>query len=377
MTESYSDDAIQPREQEDEGDIPILDIDYRDEIIESAFDITSYGADFLADGLIARLASGDILIPTFDPAVPSDSQVTGFQRGFVWTKPQCDKFIESILLGLPIPEIYLVREPNNVFLVMDGQQRLRTMANFKKGTLRGREFKLEKVQSTFKGATYESLDPEDRRRFDNTIIHATILHPKEEGGDEQAVYLAFERINSGGTALNAHEIRVALYRGDLIELVRELSAQDAWRQLYGPPSKRFKDQELALRFLALNESGDDYQRPMKRFLNDFVRARRNMTEGQRQRLAEVFNRVVTVILEHIGPGAFKPRRVLNAAVMDSVMVGIARNLDKGTLVEPPDLAQRHGDLLADAEYKAATEQSTADEESVHTRLRLAELAFRA
>jgi hypothetical protein len=73
----------------------VIDVDFDQEVLDVVYDITSYGADFLVDGLVSRMTSGDIVVPTFDPDYEGDSHVRGFQRGFVWTKPQADRFLES------------------------------------------------------------------------------------------------------------------------------------------------------------------------------------------------------------------------------------------------------------------------------------------
>lgn len=77
----------------------ILDINPDEEDVPSRYTITAYGADYPVDGLVKRLQSNDIVIPTFDPEVAVDDSHQGFQRQFVWTKPQCDRFIDFLLLG--------------------------------------------------------------------------------------------------------------------------------------------------------------------------------------------------------------------------------------------------------------------------------------
>ena len=80
---------------------------------------------------------------------PEEGQSTvGFQREFVWKKPQADRFIESLLLGLPVPGIFLVKETNGKHLVLDGQQRLRTLDNFYSGIFQGKEFLFSRTSKT-------------------------------------------------------------------------------------------------------------------------------------------------------------------------------------------------------------------------------------
>ncbi|HET7053482.1 MAG TPA: DUF262 domain-containing protein [Solirubrobacterales bacterium] len=189
-----------------------LDDDERDALEEPDPDpepVSYTGTDFDVEGLVRRLDRDDILIPTFgrtDEAMDTDR----FQRRFVWGRPQMDRFIESLLLGYPIPGIFLVQQADRTYLVLDGQQRLRTLADFYAGTHAGKDFKLESVGERFKSLTYDTLSPEQKRTLDNTFIQATIVKTDGTPASLDAVYQVFERLNSGGTQLTAHEIRVAL-----------------------------------------------------------------------------------------------------------------------------------------------------------------------
>jgi uncharacterized protein with ParB-like and HNH nuclease domain len=83
------------------------------------------------------------------------------------------------------------------------------------------------------------------------VIHATIIKQDEPSDDQSSVYHIFERLNTGGTQLEPQEIRVCIFHGPFADLLEELNANKEWRAIYGPQSKRIKDQELILRFLAL------------------------------------------------------------------------------------------------------------------------------
>ena len=357
------------------ADDDIIDIDYQEEALSSSYSITSFGADFLVDGLVSRLASGDIIIPRFDPETEDETGLPGFQRRFVWRKSQCDKFIESLLMGFPVPGIFLVQQPNNVYLVLDGQQRLATLQDFHDGIFRDRSFKLEYVQDDFRGLTYNDLPSDDRRRLDNSIIHATILKQDDPEDNKHAIYQIFERINTGGTPLQPQEIRIALYDGSLIKLIRKLNSNPCWRELFGKESPRFKDHELILRFLAFYNREDKYRRPMKGFLNDFLADYQNIGSEHLNKWRQVFTSTCAAISEGIGRTAFRPTRSLNTAVADSVMVGIARRLDEREVSDAGSLVPLLKSLLEDPEYKEAIDQRTAGEESVHTRMSKASQIF--
>ena len=354
------------------------DIDEGKEVTPYRYDIDSYGADYPVDGLVKRLDAGDIVVPTFDPEVQLDDPIEGYQREFVWTKTQCDRFIESLLLGLPVPGIFLVKQSNRKFLVLDGQQRLRTLQAFYKGVLRGRMFSLgeNSVQHQFANLTYEKLESKDRRRLDDSIIHATIVRQDKPSEDQSSVYLVFERLNTGGTSLQPQEVRVALYGGGLVKMLRRVNDFKAWRTIYGKKSNRFKDQELILRFFALLYWEDEYRRPMKDFLNRYTAANRDFQIKPEKELEDIFKATTSTALSAIGEKAFRLEKAVNAAVLDSVMVGIARRIKTmDSVANTEGLKRKYEALLEDTDYLSAVQSATADEESVRKRLRMATEAF--
>jgi hypothetical protein len=365
-------DLIEPKSPPEEK---VEDLDELNEVLPTSFSITSYGADYPVDGLVKRIAQADILVPLFS-LEPEEGQTTvGFQREFVWRKPQADRFIESLLLGLPVPGIFLVKEPNGKHLVLDGQQRLRTLEGFYNGLFQGKEFILENVQDQWKQKTYKTLHPDDRRRLDDSIIHATIVRQDEPTEDQSSVYLIFERLNSGGTFLQPQEIRVALYHGAFAALLSKLNDNPHWRALYGRKSPRLKDLELILRFFALHFYAASYRRPMKDFLNRYMAANRGLEKQPEEQLRAIFEATVSTIHRAIGIGAFRPKTAVNAAVLDSIMAGVASRLASSPITSDEEFKAAYKRLFANSQYQEATTRSTADEENVRTRVQLAKDAF--
>jgi hypothetical protein len=336
------------------------------EEIPFKYSITSYGADYPVDGLVRRIRDGTIYIPSF-------------QRGFVWGQRKASRFIESLLLGLPVPGIFLSRdEETQKLLVIDGQQRLRTLQYFYDGIFHdtGREFALKDVQPQYEGATYKSLSGEDRRRLDDSIIHATIVKQDEPSDDNSSVFHIFQRINTGGDRLRPQEIRTAMYHGEFNDLIKTLNENESWRNLYGTVSNRMRDQELILRFLALYFNVDEYQRPMEGFLNSYMASNRHLRRQSAEKIREIFVNTVETISEHLsGKKAFRPRGILIAAIYDAVMVGIARRLAQGKINDFEELRRRYEELLKDQKLIMASETHTSDEDNVNTRIKLATDAF--
>jgi len=359
-------------------EVAVDDVDESTEVVPYKYTITAYGADYPVDGLVKRLEAGDILVPSFDAELQLEDPIEGYQRQFVWTKPQCDRFIESLLLGLPVPGIFLVKQTDGKLLVLDGQQRLRTLQAFYKGVLRGRAFALDKdtVQPQFAGLTFETLESDDRRRLEDSIIHATIVRQDTPSDDQSSIYLVFERLNTGGTSLQPQEVRVALYGGKLVRLLQHLNDRKPWRTIYGRKSNRFKDQELILRFLALLYWDEHYEKPMKDFLNRYTAANRNLELQSEEEIVEIFDQTTEVVLSSLGNRAFRLKRAVNAAVLDSVMVGVAvRLMEGGPIEDEQALKKRYEELLGDEDYVFAVERATSNVESVRTRIRLAREAF--
>jgi len=344
---------------------PIIIKDDQDEDLAFKYSITSYGADFDVEGLVKRIDREDIFVPPF-------------QRKFVWTHKQASRFIESLLLGLPVPGVFLSKEQDSQrLLVIDGQQRLWSLYSFYKGVLLGKKkiFALSDLQSTFAGLTYADLQPQDKRRLDDSIIHATIIRQDEPDDGDSSIYMIFERLNTGGMPLQAQEIRAALYHGEFNDLLNFLNNNQSWRNLFGPTSPRKRDEELILRFFALYYNFDSYGAPIKEFLNIFMGGNRNLNKHPERELTALFERTVSAVEECLGSKAFKPKTSLNAGVYDSVMLAVARRLLKGAIKDKDKMASQYQKLLKDPAYMNATDVSMADVTKVRTRVTLAMQAF--
>ncbi|NJK79246.1 MAG: DUF262 domain-containing protein [Chloroflexaceae bacterium] len=348
------------------SDVEVEDQDETEESLPLKYSISSYGADYPVDSVVKRIKNSDIIIPSF-------------QRGYVWTLTRASRFIESLLLGLPVPGIFLARDlDTNKLLVIDGQQRLKSLQYFYDGHFEptGQEFTLKGVQSEFEGKSYQTLLEEDRRRLDDSIIHATVIkqdEPKDD--DSSSVYHVFERLNTGGVSLQPQEIRASISRGAFNDLIKTLNKNEAWRSIYSiRKSPRMKDQELILRFFALYFRLDTYKKPLKGFLNTYMHDNRRLKLQSAEVLTNLFTVTITKIYECIDVRAFRPRRTLNAAVFDAVMVGVARRLAKGDIVNCEMMRDKYENLLQNPEFITATDAST-DERNVERRITLATEAF--
>jgi hypothetical protein len=282
-------------------------------------------------------------------------------------------------MGLPVPGIFLYKEAQtNRHLVVDGQQRLRTLQYFYSGLFLERKFRLTGVRSEWEGKTYADLASSEQLKLDDSIVHATIFQQDEPKDNQRSLYFVFERINSGGIRLSPQEIRNCINDGPLLQAVRVLNDDENWRNVFGERrNTRLKDQELILRFLAMMQRADKYSRPMRDFLNDFTAECSSLDAQQLEGFRNLFRETIKICNEAKGKSAFRPSRALNAAVFEAVMVGVATRISVNKkLPDISSVAAAYDKLLGDTKFMRACERATADEESVKTRQSSAVAAFK-
>jgi len=265
-----------------------------------------------------------------------------YQREYVWeNKPTLkSRLIESLLLNIPIPPLYLGKLDNGKYEVIDGQQRLTTILNFvgKKTT-----FPLEKLTTLkqLKGCTFQELDEADQLLITASSTMRTIVI--DIGGDDGDLrYEIFERLNRGSVALNEQEIRNCIYRSAFNELLSELITKECWRKIIGTeePLPRFKEQEHVLRFLALAKGLDSYRSSLKSFMNIFMNSQSNLKKGSEvlEQYKTLFQQTMQNVYDVFGEesgrlyGPPKTQRRLNEGVWDKDFSILALEIQAFALV---------------------------------------------
>ena len=336
-------------DEEQENDIQDIGEDDSGEdgedIIPSKFSIAVSRIDFDVAGLVRRLESEDVFIPDF-------------QRAYVWKPKQASRFIESLLLGLPVPGIFLAKErQTKKLLVIDGQQRLRSLLYFYQGKfLNSRHsFALKGVHTEFERETYKSLKDAYRRQLDDSVVSATVVEPLY-ADDESSIYYIFERLNTGGTILKPQEIRACIYHGELNDLLGELNQNPAWRDIFGLTDKNGKDRELILRFLAFYFEGNDYKPSLKEFLNQYMRQNRHLGRQSKEQIIKAFIPTIELLHKCLGNKAFKPQKLLIPTYFEAVMVVTARRLEQGNIQNFEQLEERYKSLIEDEGFSGVSQK---------------------
>ncbi len=353
MPEEDVDFQALPSEEEDDQTSPP---EYR---------ISSTPADLTLDSYHARWKSGEILVP-------------GFQRKFVWKLPQSSKLIESFLLGLPVPSVFLWREADERHSVIDGQQRLKSVFYFFEGFF-GDEDKAERrtvfrlkglnEKSRFSNKTYTELSEADQRRLRNSVLRAYIID-QIDPKDNTSIYHIFERLNTGGTQLKNQEVRNCVCWGALNSRILELNRVPDWRAVMGRPGtdRRMKDVELILRLFALHDDLKDYDRPMKDFLTTYMRQNRNPSSDFLTSKSDSFTAVCKSVIENLGQKPFHVWAGLNVAVLDSVMLAFLNH--PGSV--PTNIKARFQALVKERPYIDLVTGATADLNNVKSRIAMAD-----
>jgi hypothetical protein len=275
-----------------------------------------------------------------------------YQRNYVATDKIASKLIESILLDVPIPVVYLAEEQDENFSVIDGQQRLTSFLSFVEGKFPdSRPFKLSglKVLSDLNRKLFIDLDIEFQKKIRNTTIHSIIIK-KESNPDIK--FEIFERLNTGSTKLNEDEIRNTVYRGNYIELLAELSENAVFHGLVKKDNfkKRMFYRGMILRFFALSEkSYINYKSSMKQFSNKELRDNRDLSPTKIREYRTRFEHSLDLVKVVFGDMAFRrympgeqgaqgkwADTQINMALYDLQMVGFV-NYSKNDVLSKADL----------------------------------------
>ncbi len=224
--------------------------------------------EFTIEVILSKLKKGEILIPPY-------------QRKFVWTENKKSKFIESLLINIPIPYLFLADTPSGDLEIIDGVQRLLTIYSFCKNDSKlelddldycKEELRLKNLEKLPKlnGICFTDLLESRRKRFLNKTIRAIVLTEK---ADEDVRFDLFERINTGSDSLKAMEKRRGAFQGRFTDFIKEIATNSLFTStlnITDNKKKRREDEELALRFFAYSDNYLNFTKSVQGFLDDYL-----------------------------------------------------------------------------------------------------------
>ena len=252
--------------------------------------------------------------------------------------------------------------------VVDGQQRLSTIAQFLSGdSPKWGKFPLRGVMAIWDGRTYSELTVEDQQTLDDALLRAIIIRPvRKEAVSE--IYNIFERLNTGGTQLSAMEIRRAVCSKEAYAFLDRLNCNPDWRGILGTsqPHPNLRDVELVLRVLSLTDRWRDYKKPMKSFMTSYMEHIDTLDQNSLTELEQSFGRTCELVKASLGDRPFHLRSQLNAAALDSVMVACGGSRE----ISEEQLAEAFGRLREDEEFRQLVTHTTGTETAVRQRMEL-------
>ncbi len=336
-------------------------------------------------------------------------KIPGFQRNFVWDIKRASRLIESLIIGIPVPQIFLYEESPNSFLVIDGQQRLMSVYYFMKQRFPRKEkriqlrhifdekgkipseifldddyfsrFKLSLAaklpkepnknnKNKFQGLNYSTLG-DYKTAFDLRTIRNIIVKQGSPKDDDSAMYEIFNRLNTGGINLKQQEIRTSIYHSKFYNMLYRLNLKEEWRELLGieEPDLHMKDVEILLRGFALLTEGAKYNPSMSKFLNGFSKRAKNFDDKKLEYLESLFEsflRSISSLPKNILHGSGKR---FSMTLFEGVFIASCKPaFEKKTLIRRSLNADSIKNLKTDLEFKESSKQQTTSKKNVETRL---------
>jgi hypothetical protein len=301
------------------------------------------------------------------------------QREYVWDNGKASRLIESLLLNIPIPVLYFSETPDAKYEIIDGHQRVHSIARFV-----GNEFKLSglAVLREYKGKRYHELPDREQRFLKMRTLRAILIsvdsHPSMK-------FEVFERLNTGSISLNAQELRNSIYRGSFNRLLRQMVKHPTFRALIGSksPRKRMVDEELLLRFLALRSHLGTYRPPLKRLLNDFMSGFRSPSVEELEDVQQLVEETCAKAEIILGTSAFrvsdakgKPlENNLNRALFDAQMLASSWLDTQPSKSKRVAVLREVAALYQEPEFRDSIQRATGDRSRTLRRVRGTVAAF--
>lgn len=295
-----------------------------------------------------------------------------YQRQFRWDDARCSELIESLMLGIPIPNIFMATNSDNTWEVVDGLQRLSAIVKFAGSNELRRKLKLGdalvlqdlKKLDRFNALTFEMFPPHIQQHFRTRPMKVVTLNDKS---DRVLRFDLFERLNTGGITLTAQEIRDCVFQGPFAEMLDELSSNKDFRSVVKLTSKQRTDgtaAECVLRFFAFFDRYREFDHSVKEFLNSYMEDASASFDivSRKVEFVKVFRELARVYPKGVTRAPGKNRTPLN--LFEGVAVGAALALKKNDQLVTQDLRK----WMGSPELRKYTTAATNDRANVRGRI---------
>lgn len=337
------------------------------EIIESKRNNLKSDRLDMSFGEIASMYSQDEII--IDPE---------YQRLFRWSQEQQSRFIESILLGIPIPPIFVAENKDGIWEVVDGLQRISTILSFM-GILKNMpeknnwKLKTGDLIKEIDGFGYTDLTPKTQMTIKRFVCRIEILNWNSK---IDIRYELFNRLNTGGTKLSDQEIRNCIFRGTdsyVNDYLKELADNEDFINLTSISETQIEQlylQELVLRFTTLYSSWENISSSINSYMTEYMK---EIVENKSLNVDEyktIFSKTLN-ILKPLTSKIFRFSHAgFSASLFDAIFIGVSKNLDKYELA-PELVPQKIEELKNNSEFRENTGSAASSQTRVKNRIKIA------
>jgi hypothetical protein len=302
-----------------------------------------------------------------------------FQRRFRWTEEKKSQLIESFLMNVPVPPIYLNEDEYGKYSIIDGKQRLSTIQEFFSGSF------------ALSGLTVFS-DLNGRKMFELPAQLQTILKTRPtvraiiilRQSDRDIKYEVFQRLNTGGVRLNAQEIRNNAFPGALSNLINSLGEEDGFHRMLGIKNKhksylyqQMRDSELVLRYFTFHDQWENFEGGVRGYMDEFMERNRNRSAAELENLEALFKQALEKVDAVFGENSFRRwlpdkeawRRQFVAALFDAQMFGLQSFTAEQLAAQRAEIIESFKALFSDVNFlksiTVATNTPSAFKDRIH------------
>lgn len=307
-----------------------------------------------------------------------------FQRLYRWSDYQKTRFIESVIIGIPIPPVFVAEDDSGRWELVDGLQRLSTIFSFF-GNLKGdnviNKWMLgagDMLQS-LDGYNVDTLPLKIQLNIKRAVCRVEIIKWNSE---YDLRFELFNRLNTGGSPLTNQEIRNSLFRSissTFNDFLKEMSSNKDFIESVNVPKEQVEQlylEELVLRFMSLYQNRENVKKSIAQHMTDFMKEAVVNTKFNYKKYREVFEKTFE-ILKPLGRGAFNSRNgMFSTAIYDTMVIGIAENIHRYSSVSPKVIKEKLAQVKSDNVYQAMTRSGGNNSvERVKKRLEFAKTIF--
>lgn len=277
----------------------------------------------------------------------NDIFIPDYQRAFVWEDLKQSRFIESIILGIPIPYIFTADMTDGRLEIIDGSQRIRTLSRFLNN-----EFKLANLEVLDKcnGMYFKDFSPSRQKKINNASLRMIVLSDKS---DEDARFMLFERINTGSNLLNDMEKRRGIFQGKFLTFLTECASSEKFNSVARfteLTKKRREPEEFVLRFFAFSDKYQEFTgNNLSNFLNIYLKEK-NISFNKVE-LKKRFEGMCDFVYENFPNGFLKMKNFKSTSKLrfEAISVGVYLALN-----ERPDLKVNNVAWVNSTEFETWT-----------------------